>query len=60
MMAKSTSLYFASNRHLAATLGVCNTLGVLAVGEFDQEEAVPEGPVARAASTLRTRSLGVL
>ena len=30
MMAKSTSLYFASNRHLAATLGVCNTLGVLA------------------------------
>ena len=34
MMAKSTSLYFASNRHLAATLGVCNTLGVLAGGRI--------------------------
>ena len=34
MMAKSTTLYFASNRHLAATLGVCNTLGVLAGGRI--------------------------
>lgn len=34
MMAKSTSLYFASNRHPAATLGACNTLGVLAGGRI--------------------------